>query len=139
MKAERQSVTGRELGKEGENKREGEKKQHDSVAEKAVERARKKGRTKGRKGWKKGCQKDRGCQGVRSTSSQGAVTPAMLSASLASGFEWERKESGWLCTFLTQGAPSSCPSIHLGYLTSSFLLWVPANTWHLSLAEAEHE
>lgn len=49
MKAGRQRVTGRELGKEGENKRVGEKKQCDRVAEKAVERARKKGRTKGRK------------------------------------------------------------------------------------------
>lgn len=79
MKAGRHRVTGRELGKEGKNKREGKKKECDRVAVKAVERAGKKGRTKGRKRWKKGCQKDRGCQGGRSTSNQAAVTPAMPS------------------------------------------------------------
>jgi len=66
------------------------------------------------------------------TSSGGAVTPAVSSAP---GFEWERKELGWLCIFPTRGAPCApCPSAHLGYLTSSFPLWVPANTRHLSLA-----
>lgn len=60
----------------------------------------------------------------------------MSSALGAPGFEWESKEPGWFCIFLTPGAPCApCPSIHLGYLTSSFPLWVAANSGHLSLAQ----
>lgn len=43
----------RELGKGGENRREGERKEQDRMAETAMERARKKGRTKGRKRWER--------------------------------------------------------------------------------------
>lgn len=90
-------------------------------------------RTKGRKRW------ERGRESPKAEGPQAGELVLLSSAGSALRCEWGKKELGWLSIFR---APRD-PQLHvhhghicLGYLTSSFQLWVPANIPpHLSLAQ----